>query len=367
MAESAEAGRLIPLHLGDTAWLPPDVALAVPVRNTHVHRYGPVTGLLPLREAIAQRLTKQFEQPTDTADVFITPGATGALSVTCAGLLEPGEECLVVTPSWPLIFGILQGRGVKPVEVDIGPAGWPEDDAGEGFLRRLETAITPATTAIYLSDPNNPAGFIYPRSHLEAVADLARRHDLWVVVDAVYHEVLVGDTRPHPLATWEDMAARTITVGSFSKSLSMAGHRVGFVTVPSSLRALMPRLITHFSYHASVAGQHMAERGLTALDDHLDTALERLRTGASLVANNLKAPFQNPDAGTFVFLDLRQRCQNSDATLEFLSQCLDRDVALAPGAAFGTRFGCFVRLCFTATEPEALEDGIARINDALKT
>ncbi len=361
MGELAAAGTLIPLHIGDVCWLPPEPALALDIRDPSVHRYAPVGGLPELRAAIAGRLAGHFGMPVETDGLFVTAGATGALTVASLALLDPGEACVVLTPSWPLIFGILQSQGRTVIQVDVGDDGFPERDP-KAFAARVAAAVTPETTAIYWCDPNNPSGFVYPRGHLEALSEIAVANDLWVLADAVYQDFVYDGVAFTPTATIPGLAERTVTVGSFSKAMSLAGHRVGFLAAPEKVRPLIPRLNTHTIFHTSVAGQAMALAGMADAETHLGAARATVVRGARATEQTLRVPHLAAEAGTFVLLDLRAKVADADGAIDFLRRCLDEHVSLAPGGAFGERFGRFARLCYTATSEEVLRDGIERVN-----
>ncbi|MEZ6184681.1 MAG: pyridoxal phosphate-dependent aminotransferase [Planctomycetota bacterium] len=249
----AAAGTLIPLHLGDTRLLPPAAARALDLEDRALHRYGPVAGFPELRAAVAQDFTRAG-LAVDVADVAITPGATGALDVALDMVLDPGEETLVLTPSWPLIFGIASRRGVLR-QVPLSPGGELPDP--ETLAARVAAAITPRTAAIYWSDPNNPVGFCYSDAHRDALYALAEAHGLWVVIDAVYSDLVFSGSRS-PSRPTAARRARTFVAVSYSKRFGLAGHRVGALATPPGLGELAARLVTYTTYHASHAGQHMA-------------------------------------------------------------------------------------------------------------
>jgi aspartate/methionine/tyrosine aminotransferase len=356
----------VPLHLGDTHPLPPASARAVDMDDPALHRYGPVTGSRALRDAAAADLAGfGLEAPAER--VFVTPGATGALDLALNATLQAGDEVLVLTPTWPLLLGLLQRRGCSPVEVDVDPSGWLPDDP-ELLRARLEEALTPATCGISLCNPNNPSGFIYGPAHLSAVADVAEAHDLWVYYDAVYVD-LVPNGDPRPLASVaERLSARAFVATSYSKSFGLAGHRVGLCVAPPSASDLLPRLLTHSVYHTGNLGQAMALASLAEAADARALRVESVARGRALVGDLLGAlaPHRTPAGGAFAFLDLRERCQDEAALLALLERCLDAGVSLTPGGAFGASFGRFARVCFTATPLERLEVGLRRVATVLQ-
>lgn len=356
-----------PLHLGDTYPLPPEPARRLDWDDADLHRYGPITGPPTLREASAADLTARG-LPVSAADVFITPGATGGLDLAVNAALSAGDEALVLTPSWPLILGVLQRHGCTPIQVDVDPSGvLPADPAALRAV--IEAARTERTCAIYLCNPNNPAGFVYSPAHLAVIADLAEAHGWWILYDAVYADMSWGQEQHLAFAAQPGVRERTCVVTSYSKAFGLAGQRVGVLVAPPALQHLIPRLQTHSTYHGARIGQAMA---LACLQNDPAGAravrVEIARTGATLVAEHLTGvvPFAPAQAGAFVLLDLRALAPDDAGGLAVLDRALDASVSLAPGIAFGERFGRFARLCYTACPPERLVSGLERLKDVLR-
>ncbi len=350
-------GRLIPLHLGDTYKMPPAAALeAAGLDRLETHLYGPTGGLTELVEALAA------DEGVAPEQIRVSTGATGALSQVAHTLFSPGEEVIVLTPTWPLIFGILQSVGVTPVEVAVGPDGWPEDSA-DALIARLEAQISERTSGLYFCDPNNPVGFVYPEAHLAALQQLAEKHDLWLLVDEAYHDLVFDGSRTTSLGH----LPRTVRVRSFSKTWAMAGHRVGYIIAPPDLSALLLRVGVHMTYHATVPGQQIAlaaMRGGEAYNTDLRQTYQRAADQASAALQS-KVPFHRPQAGYYLFLDLRDRCADAEALVCFLRDLTETGVTLSPGQAFGEQFARFTRLCFTAVPPERLAEGLEHLARAL--
>ncbi len=361
LEELAARGELIPLHIGDTYLLPPAAARRIDLEAADVYRLGAAEGREALRQAIERRLGEVYGFPTGDLEVLVVPGGTAGVSLASEAVFDPGDEVLVVTPTWPVVFGILDRRGAEIREVKVGADGWPEEDAA-AFRRRLREAVTPRTAGLYVCDPDNPSGFVYPRSYVEEIAALALEEDLWVIADIAYADLIFKQQRPYfPPAADPRLGERCIAVGSFTKPYGLAGLRVGYLAVPKALAEVVVRLQTHTMLHASMAGQAMALACLETEADH--TIADSYRRGAALVEEHLSLRFRAPEAGSFVFLDLRPLgIETREQTLEFLSRCLDQGVCLCPGELCGAEFEAFARLCFTCVPPEILTEALQRIN-----
>jgi aspartate/methionine/tyrosine aminotransferase len=215
---------------------------------------------------------------------------------------------------------------------------------------------------VYLADPNNPCGFVFPRGHVEALADFVGRHGLWMIVDVAYCDlVLDGSRYAMPQEVRPDLADRCIVVGTYTKSHGLAGHRAGYLIAPALLGTMVSRLLAHTTYHAPTAGQAMALA--CAAEGPPAHIFESYRQGLKVVRDTLRVPHRLPQAGAFVWLDLRPLgVTDANGTERFLKACLDEGVALAPGKVFGADFGAFARLCYTVVPPDVVAEGIQRIN-----
>lgn len=185
--------------------------------------YTRFDGLQELRRALARKLAHYNGIQVDPeTEITVTAGATGAFHCACAALLDPGDEVLLFEPYYQYHITALLAVEATPVIVKMRSPEWT-------FLStQLEQAITPKTKAVIVNSPGNPSGKVFVREELEAVAWFARRHDLFVFTDEIY-EYFLYDGRSHvSIATLQDMAERTITVGGYSKTFSITGWRIGY-------------------------------------------------------------------------------------------------------------------------------------------
>lgn len=194
------------------------------IRSGH-NIYVRLDGIPPLREAIAQKLARYNGIPADPAtQVLVTSGATGALHAALLALLNPGDECIVFEPFYGYHNATLLSQRVQPVIVPLTEPDWGLD------LDRLRAAVTPRTRALILNSPANPSGKVFDRTELEAIASLAIEHDLFVLTDEIYEYFLYDGLSHISIATLPGMADRTITISGFSKTFSVTGWRLGYLT-----------------------------------------------------------------------------------------------------------------------------------------
>lgn len=344
-------GPVYALHVGDT-WRDPFAGGRMQdlAQDAHpgVHRYSATQGIPPLVDAIVEKVRMRNRIACERASVVVTGGATAGLANAVGALVEPGDEVLILAPFWPLIRGIVQGARGVPVEVPFFDRIWTQDDA----LAALDARKSERTVALYVSTPSNPSGRVLPQAWLEAIAEWARRHDLWLVADEVYEDILY---RGEHVSLARFAPERTITAFSFSKSYGMAGYRCGYLVGPPAVVAEAHKLHTHSTYSAPTPSQH--------------AALAALRDGASWLAET-RAHYQAagddaarvlgvapPEGSTFLFLDVRDRL-DARGLGGFLEDVFEDGVVLSPGASSGRDYEGFARLCFTAMPPEQVATAV---------
>ena len=312
-----------------------------------LYAYGSPNGWAPLVDAIAAKARARNAIEVTIAGVQVTCGATHALSCAVQALCDPGDELILLTPHWPLIRGMALAFNVVPVEVS---------------LAALAGAITPRTSAIYLATPNNPDGEMLTRADLTAIAELAARHDLWLLSDEVYEDYGYDATHVS-LASIPGAAERTVTVFSFAKSYAQAGLRVGYALGPDGVISTIKKLVNHSVYNVPVAMQRAALGALHAGAPFLAAARASYLEARARARARLQAPAASPPGGAYLWVDFRG--WTGDDCMPILEQCAARGVLLAPGNAFGEVCGGFARLCFTGVAPDRLDEGIDRVNAVL--
>jgi aspartate/methionine/tyrosine aminotransferase len=364
-AQLAKGGVLIPLQIGDTYLEPPREALELkPEGHRELSIYGRPAGVEALRGALAKYRSERGLGEIGAPHVHVGCGCTHALFCAARAVLDPGDAALIVSPYWPLITGLLQTIGVKPIEVPITHRLFDEPDLDIGAL--LEAAYTPAVRAIYFVTPNNPDGYVMTRAQLEAIAAFAKAHDLWVFADEVYAD-FVYDGEHVSIATLPGMFGRTITSFSLSKSHALAGARIGYVVAPERVIDCTRRISNHTIYNVPVSMQRAALAALGVDSAWMDGARRTFRaardaTAMALASIGLRANL--PRGGSFFFLDLDERLGPHSLQLA-LERCIDRGVLLAPGEAFGLHHARSARLCFTGVPEADVLDGVRRLGEAL--
>lgn len=360
-------GETYPFHLGDTHFLPPDmsrlerIAWQETVTPNHLYRYGTPSGDAELIDAIVQKVAAKNDLLVGPGCVQITAGATHAIFCAARALLDHGDEVLLLAPHWPLIRGHIMALGAKPIEVPFSSELAASAAAGGDLRTLIEPYITPRTAAIYLITPNNPDGKVMGERELAAIADVARKHDLWVLADEVYEEYTFDGRAHRSIATLPGMLERTLTVFSFSKSYGLAGLRVGYVVGPESLIASLRKLANHTIYNVPRAMQAAALAALRGGAPFLAAARADYQAARDATLARLTLPCGVPEGGSYVFVDFTPLLGPGQQAIHILERLAEEGILLAPGDAFGAKYGTFARLCYTAVPRSRLEAGLEKM------
>lgn len=319
--------------------------------DTH---YTPVAGREALRAAIAEAHNRRCGQGAEPDNVIFLAGAQNALFTASLCLAGPGDEVLAFEPLYPTYPATIEASGAKMVRVPApASAGFRPD------LKALEASITPRTRAIFFASPNNPSGLIMSAGDLEVIADLARRHALWVVVDEVYAGLAPGGRVPSLAASLPD---QVVTVGSLSKTHAMPGWRAGWMVGPKALVGHAEALAMAMLYGLPGFVQEAALTAIGIAPEAEKSMREYCRERCNLVLAALAgAPglvCSPPDAGMFMLIDVRASGLSGYDFMRELYR-LQR-VSVLDGGAFGKGTAGFIRLCFT-TDEHSLREGCARI------
>jgi N-succinyldiaminopimelate aminotransferase len=350
----ALAGELVPLHVGDT-WLEPFAGARMEDLRERdhpgLHRYSETQGLGALIDALVEKVRARNGLSCERRSVLVTAGATGALGAALGMLAAPGEEVLILAPYWPLIRGIVQAFRATPVEVPF----YDRVDSAEAAVAAVRERLSQRAVALYLSTPSNPTGRVLPRAWLEALAELARREDLWLLSDEVYEDYVY---RGEHVSLGSLAPERTLSAFSFSKAYGMAGNRVGYLVGPPQAVAQAHKIGTHTYYSAPTAGQLAALRALRDGSAWVERARASYRGAGEQVARRLGlAP---PEGSTFLFLDARASL-GARGLPGLLEDLLADGVALAPGGSCGSDYAGWARLCYTAAPPDEVVAAAERV------
>ena len=310
---------------------PPIVQAAVDSLRAGDTHYPEVRGSRGLRSSIARRHRQRSGQAVDADHVIVFPGAQCAVYSVAQCLLDPGDEVIVAEPMYVTYEGVFGACAAKVVPVAVRPEnGFRVDPADVAAL------ITPKTRVLLLNSPNNPSGASLSLKTWQALAVLCVRHDLWLISDEVYSDLLFEGEHISP-ASLPGMAERTATINSLSKSHAMSGWRVGWVIGPKTLIDHLEHLSLCMLFGIPDFVQNAAQ---VALDGNLpEVAMmrEEYRQRRDLVCASLNAcpglRAVRPDGGMFVMVDVRQIGLTAQHFAERLLE--GYGVSVLAGEAFG--------------------------------
>jgi aspartate/methionine/tyrosine aminotransferase len=322
------------------------------------NQYPAMMGMPALREAVAAHDRRFYGIDADwQTEVLVTSGATEALLDCFLGLLEAGDEVVVLEPAYDTYAPVIRRLGAIPKPVRLTPPGWTLPRA------ELEAAFSPRTKLLVLNSPMNPTGKVFAREELEVLAGLVRRYDAIAVCDEVYEHLVFGAARHVPLMTLPGMRERTVRIGSAGKTFSVTGWKVGYVTGPAELLRPITKAHQFVTFTTPPNLQHAAAAGL-GLDDAFFAGLgaplarSRDRLAAGLAA--LGVPTLPCDGTYFLVLDVARWQRPDEDDLAFCERLVaEAGVVLIPMSAFYSAAPprSLVRACFCkldATIDEAL-------------
>jgi len=326
-------------------------------------RYTPTMGILPLREAISEKLLKDNSIDYDPKkEIIVTGGAKMALYEAIAAVTERGDDILIPDPYWvsyPAMVALAGGNCVYvPTEFEQGFEIKPE---------AVESSITPNSKAIIINSPNNPTGAVISKKAIKEIADIAIDNDLLVISDEIY-EHIIYDKKHFSIGSLNGMKENTITVNGFSKSYSMTGWRLGYAAGPANIIREMDKIQAH---SISSPTSFVQTAGITALkgDPGIITKMvDEFKNRRDFLVKRVDEieglDMRKPDGAFYAFInfadsELGKKCGGSSE--DFSKKTLEKaKVAFIPGSEFGKMGEGFVRMSY-ATSMKNIDEGLKRV------
>ncbi|MBU8771093.1 aminotransferase [Cytobacillus oceanisediminis] len=323
--------------------------------------YTANAGLMELREEIAGYMQKSFGVCySPRSEIIVTVGASQALDIALRAILDPGDEVIVVEPSFVSYVPLVSLAGGVPVQVQT-----LKENGFKILPEQLEKVITDRTKAIILCSPNNPTGTMLSGSELEAIAQIAEKYNLLVLSDEIYAE-LAYDGEYTSFAAISGMKKRTILISGFSKGFAMTGWRLGFVCAPEAISQAMLKIHQYAMMCAPTMAQFAAlealKTGRSDVED-MKKSYKRRRNYFVQSLNELGLTCHVPGGAFYAFPSIESTGLSSEEFAEKL--LLEEKVAVVPGNIFGESGEGHVR-CSYATSMELLQEAIKRIGHFLK-
>jgi aspartate aminotransferase len=353
-----EGRSIIHLELGE-----PDFHPAAPVVDalrdaaaSGRDRYVSTRGIPALRAAIANYLRRTRRLEVSSEEVLVAPGCKMALSLAMLALIEPGDEVLYPNPGFPIYPSFTCGLGGSAI-----PFGLEEKNNFQPNLKEIAAKITPRTSVLIFNSPNNPTGTVFSRETLQQLADLARKHDLWVLADEVYARI-VFNGEFLSIHSLPGMAERTVVIDGFSKSFAMTGWRLGYAVAPKHVVDAMDLLVLNTFTCVAEFTQVAAIEALRDSINAVDSMVAEYRKRRDLfVAGLNRIPgfrCQIPDGSFYAWVNV----EDSGLAAEEVARLLLEEAGVAgiAGAAFGTGGKNYLRFSLVSAR-HSLEEALDRI------
>lgn len=312
-------------------------------------------GLTELREEIAKYLKRYDLHYDSKKEILVTVGVSEAIDAVLRAILNPGDEVIVAEPCYVSYQPLVELCDTKLVRLDTTP---------NGFIltaEAIERMITPKTKALMLCSPSNPTGRMIPASELAKIAEVVKKHKIWVLSDEVYCELVYDGHKHVSIGSMPGMKDFTVVLNGFSKAFAMTGWRIGYLACPADLMAQVHKLHQYSSICAPIMSQYAAAEGLR----HGADEVEKMRISYQQRRNLMIAafaemglPVNEPEGAFYVFPDIRPTGLSSEV---FATKLIDEyKVAVVPGNVFGAGAEGFVRCCY-ATEIGKLKEALRRM------
>lgn len=325
----------------------------------HTH-YGPDRGHPELRQAIAEKIQKEYGATYNPdEELLVTAGGQAALHVAVMALANPGDEIIVLLPHYPPYLGNAHLAGAKAVFVKL--------KSEEGFIpdpAEIEKVITPKSKILIVLTPNNPTGSVYPKETLKAILELAIEHNITLISDEVYEHLVFDGVRHESLLSLPDAKDHVVQVNSFSKTYAMTGLRVGYLAASSD------KLIHFLKYHhtinisANVPSQMACITALNGPQDCVEEMRQAYLERRDLLVEGLNdipgIHCESPKGTFFAFADIRELGVPSLEFAQYLVK--EAGVVLTNGSGFD--YEGFIRLSF-AVDTETIREAMDRMKKAV--
>jgi aminotransferase len=355
---AATMDDVISLGIGEPDFVTPEPILEAGIQSLRDGETGYTSnaGIFELRQAVSTHLERMYGVSYNPeTEVLITVGVSEALHLALSAVVNPGDEVILHTPTFVSYQPEVIFAGGIPVAIQT-----KTEDAFQLMADDVLPKINAKTKALLLGYPNNPTGGVMTRENMLALSELAEKHDLLVLSDEIYDQLVYGGHKHVCFASLPGMRERTITLGGFSKSYAMTGWRIGYAAAPAPILAALAKIHQYTIMSAPTPSQAAALQALRNGAAHVKTMVAEYDRRRQLIVsglNELSLPTFEPLGAFYAFPSIDATGMDDETFAERLLE--EEAVAVVPGNAFGAE-GNFVRCCY-ATSYEKLEQALERI------
>jgi aspartate aminotransferase len=340
----AQGKQIIHLEIGEPDFDTPDnikEAAVQALRDSYTH-YGPSAGLPQAREAFAAYITKDRGVPVTPNQIVITPGAKPIMFFTMLALVDPGDEVIYPNPGFPIYESMINYVRGKAVPIPL------EEEKGFNFdLDKFASLVTKKTKLCIVNSPQNPTGGVLSRDILEGIAELAMKHDFWVLSDEVYSKIIYEGTH-ESIYTIDGMPERTIMIEGHSKTYAMTGWRLGYGVMPESIAPEIAKLQTNSNSCTSSFTQIAGIEAYRGSQDGVTKMVKEFRARRDLIVDGLNeipgVRCHSPKGAFYVFPNITGTGRTSK---ELEKELMEKaGVAALSGTSFGAYGEGYIRLSY---------------------
>ena len=318
-------------------------------------------GLLELRQEIARYLQRYNLHYEPSSEILITIGVSEAIDVVLRSILNPGDEIIICEPCYVSYQPLAALCDTKLIHLDTSVNGFYPT------AEQIKAAITPKTKALMLCSPSNPTGRMIPAAELEKIAQLVQEHQIWVLSDEVYCELVYDDNKHCSIASFPGMKDYTIVLNGFSKAFAMTGWRIGYLCCSKELMDQVYKLHQYSTICAPIMSQYGALEGLRSGWSEV----ERMRVSYQQRRNIMYKAFVEmgldvvePEGAFYIFPDITSTGLTAE---EFATRLIEEyQVAVVPGDVFGAGGAGYIRCCY-ATDINKIKIALERIAAMVKS
>lgn len=312
-------------------------------------------GLLDLREEISKYLARYGMSYAPKDEILVTVGASEGVDAVLRGILNPGDEIIISQPCYVNYVPLAELCEIKTVPLDTSKNGFYPT------AEQIEKAITPKTKALMICSPNNPTGTIIPKEELAKIAEVVKKHQIWVISDEIYCELVYDGVEHCSIGSFPGMKDYTIILNGFSKSFAMTGWRIGYIAAPSELLAQIVKLHGYNTICAPIFSQYAAAEGLRngwKEVERMRVSYQQRRNLMEKAFNDMGLPVPEPKGAFYMFPDISSTGMTSEAFATELFR--KHNVAVVPGSVFGAGGEGHIRVCY-ATAIDKIKVALERI------
>ena len=336
--------KIIHMEIGEPDFLPPEIVKKslTEVFEKGFMKYGQAKGMPIFREALAKYISKKFNVEVTDENIIVSPGARFSIFSAISTLLNPGDEMIVIEPSWPAYKDCALNAGIKVRTINT-----TLEEKWEPSIEQIKNAINTNTKMIVLNYPNNPTGKILPEKLQDIIIEVAKENNLYILSDEIYSQ--------YSKTNWKSILSykyeKSIVTQSFSKSHAMTGFRVGYGIASKQIIEKMVKLEALCLTNVSEPIQYVAMKALDADTTNNSKIIQKRLDKLSEKAKEMGLEFIIPDGAMYIFAKINQ--ENFDG-VEFANNLLEKGLAVSPGEGFGN-YKNFIRISACQEEKTLME------------